>query len=185
MIQTGDFRWSALHRYHDAAIEGAIILTAFSRLQIAGHVDGPYLTGPRLGVQIMTAMHNFSLNARKAIEIADSKKPGLLAKVKAEKFEPKQVMLANGSAYKTASQSLYWIISRIIHSQNTGVGFIQTSQEFSGRGRIQTTEKSKYFLFRSDFDKIGPDHCVDIDELMASYLNSWINNEINEAMKIT
>ena len=183
MLESGDYRWSALHRYHDAALEGAIMLTAFGRLQIASHADSPYLTGPRLGVQIMTRMHDFALNARKAIEIANINAPGLITKIRAGRFTSQTVQLSNGLAAIIPNRDFLWIVSRIIHSQKTGIGFVRISESYSGKARVHHVNQPRYFLFRSDFDASGSSHCVETEGLVSSYANSWLAHEIGEVIR--
>ncbi|MCJ2125904.1 hypothetical protein [Methylobacterium sp. J-077] len=69
-MEIDQLRYSPLWRYHDAACEVAISLLAFSRMDIASHEDPAIGLRARIMVKIMTDMHHFAFNARKAIELA-------------------------------------------------------------------------------------------------------------------
>src|ERR1700730_19149506 len=72
-MERHDFRWSALARYHDAALESAVVLLALARYPIHSHFDRRFrsITNVRSHVRIMSEIHSFCQNSRKAIEIAN------------------------------------------------------------------------------------------------------------------
>lgn len=192
-MRLDDWRWSALARENDAAIECSMLLIALARQPNHSHADLSATFGPRHMIRIMTEMNSFCISARRAIERADVLKPGL--KNEAKNLFPhkeKQKIRDMLGEFELTTGSFWWIISRIIHSVSVGVKdfteFVSADQM-----HIHSIYYYRYFQFSSDLDKasVGPfggiraerAHIVDIERLVLLY--SYFARAIDELLKPT
>ena len=86
-MELEDFRWSALARYHDQALEAACILAAFARMKILSHGDYVDAFEPRTTILIMENIHRFCFYVRKSVEIAAGRDPSVLERCKHLRFD--------------------------------------------------------------------------------------------------
>jgi hypothetical protein len=161
-MKLDDFRWSALARYHDSALEAAVVLLALARRPVHSHFDLQVweLTNVRSSIRTMTEMQSFVVNARKALESANLVLPGLVDRAKS--INPHATGESFSCDFGQPSQefcasSFWWIISRIIHSVSTAV-VCETEHLQSTRTKIYSQHRDSIFEFASDFDgaKAGP-----------------------------
>lgn len=177
MVSLDDFRWSALARYNDAALEHAVVLTALARMKIQSHFDYASALSIRPVVRLMTEMHGFCFSTRKAIEISEAKRSGVKALALQTKLYGggREVEIGPGQSRCLSNRDFWWIISRIIHSQQTHVETENVITKAT-QHRIYSEDHMKYFGFRSDFDgRTGNDsieslHYVSTEALVAAYV---------------
>lgn len=153
-MEIEDFRWSALARYHDAALENAIVLLALSRCPVHSHFDDYLITGPRAIVRMMTETHAFCQNARKALEVSnviDNKILPIAYQAKLHNTGHTIDIFGEDNAMIT-DQSFMWILGRIIHSLSVAVHDETTYLSQHGK-RIYSETRRKYFAFGSDKDE--------------------------------
>lgn len=180
-MEIDQLRYSPLWRYHDAACEVAISLLAFSRMDIASHEDPAIGLRARIMVKIMTDMHHFAFNARKAIELAgvyDGQVIQLAKDLVPASLSPDTVHTDCDASIDICKKPLWWVISRIIHSQQVHAVDVVTEGEAS-ETRVFSTSRFSHFGFKSDLDGVQPGvwdgsslHYVPIEGLVDCYLST-------------
>ncbi len=165
-----EFRWSALARYHDRCLEAAIGLDAFSRLKIHSHFDMQIDDGPRMAVRMITDIHDFAVNARKAIEVSEEFKTGALEAAKSVKLKSSGQWFETelGDGVMMVDQPFWWVICRLVHSRETLV-VEQITELDATQNRIYSERRSRFFAFRSDYDSSDSINHIEIEALTASY----------------
>ena len=183
-FELDDFRWSALARYHDNALEAANVLVAFARMKVHSHWDYAESFGVRRTIKIMDLMHQFALNARKAIEISENYVPGIKAAAKKTKLDGsgREVEVDIGERIILCDEDFWWIIGRIIHSQEVHVEDETILGDVSER-HIESDMAPKFFGFRSDFDESETMHYISIEGLIQCYVDVF-SGKIEEAKRI-
>lgn len=182
-VHLKDYRWSALARYHDATIEAGVALIALSRMPMESHWGIATHFGSRFTVRVMTDMHQFSFNSRKAIEIADAH----IGEVEelARKIKPdgagEVIEIEPGEKITLSDADFWWSISRIIHSQQVHVQDIIHDLEAT-ENRIYSVRNLAYFGFRSDKDEVDMMHFVSIEGLVSLYIEA-IAPRVEEAIR--
>ena len=193
-MEIEDFRWSALARYHDAALENAVVLLALSRCPVHSHFDDYPITGPRTIVRMMTETHAFCQNARKALEVSNVIDNKILpAAYQAKLYNAGDAIKIFGEESTVITdQSFMWILGRIIHSLSVAVHDETAYLGQHGR-RIYSEIRRKYFAFGSDKDEPSAAaasyvvsaekmHYIDIDALLKCY-TGHLSNLIEAAIK--
>ena len=174
MLDKTDFRWSALARYLDAAIENALVLSGLANLPIHSHWGTGLAFGNRLDIRIMTEMHSFCLNARKTIEIADLKIGGVQKMANALCRADSRIIEDWPVTFQITDKSFWWCISRILHSQHVIIRYQMMSHSATAT-KVYTEKRAAYFAFSSDHDmKVAgvtgekPTHNVEIESFVAT-----------------
>lgn len=195
-MELSDFRWSALARYHDAALESGVVLLGLVRCPVHSHFDSSLwsLMGVRSNIRIMTELQQFSISARKAIEIANLVAPDLTSLAKTIRVgEPDTIIYdIHQGEIRLCDQSFWWVISRIIHSVSSMV-WGQDKHLASTPTRIYSERRNEYFFFSSDKDKASATpgsyavkaeqrHCVKVENLLSIY-SGQLAGKIEDAIK--
>ena len=168
-MELKDFRWSALARYHDQALEAACILAAFARMKILSHGDYIDALEPRPTILIMDNMHRFCFYVRKSVEIAASRDPGILERCKRLKFgDTGDFEIDIEEKISLTKKDFWWVINRIVHSQ---VVIVQEKEKITEttQNRIYSVRHARAFGFKSDRDGGDEIHYCLIEELISCY----------------
>lgn len=176
---------TAVWRFHQAALEQAVLIYTFSRSTSGepGVGDAP----TQQLVMLIDIVHRFCFNARKAIERADVDRPGTVAEARrAQVNYETQLPLdsCHGESVNLTQEGLWWILGRIIHSRDTQVlhreiDLIITNHE---TGAHFVIEQPVGFKFASDNDADGVYHCLHLESLAKCYLRD-ITPKIEEAIR--
>jgi len=155
-MRLDDYRWSALARYHDSAMESAVVLLAIARRPVHSHFDLHLqpVTGVRSHIRTMTEMQTFAINSRKSLEIANLVIPGIVDRAKSTMVHSSGETFGTIGAKETTplcDSSFWWVVSRIVHSVRT---VVLSEDEFLGATamRIYSQRRDTIFGFASDFD---------------------------------
>ena len=168
-MELNDFRWSALARYHDQALEAACILTAFARMKISSHGDYIDALDPRTTILIMENMHRFCFYARKSVEIADGRDSSILERCKHLRFnDAGEFEVDIEETIPLTKKDFWWVINRIVHSQEVIVKEKEKITETT-QNRIYSVRRACVFGFKSDRDEGDEMHYCLIEELISCY----------------
>ena len=186
-----DYRWSALARYHDAALESAMLMLALTRLPERSHDDTAFwrVTHVRALVRLYSKATIFSINARKSIEIASVIDSTIIAHARSMRVHP---LPAKAGEQDLCQKDFWWILSRIVHSISLGVVWDTSDHQVIGT-QIHSVSRMRAIGFGSDFD--GPTavpggftvdtehmHYVGVEEFISIYSGS-IAEMIDNAIK--
>jgi hypothetical protein len=195
-MELNDFRWSALARYHDAALEGAVILLSLARCPVHSHFDQRFssITSVRSNIRIMTEIHGFCQNARKAIEISgiiDNKIKQCAYSLKLSRAG-ESIKGSLRDIITITDQNFMWIVGRIIHSVHL---IIRSENKLldATQTRIYSESCNKSLIFGSDNDNVSllaggheisteQSHCIDIEDFIACYVDG-LRMRIEDAIK--
>ena len=165
----------SLRRYYEKAKDSASLLIAISRCKIANY-ESLFLFRDRQKAQAVELIHDFAYSARKAIEIAELFSPGIkelsdqisLAPYGIESVE---IEIAK-EALPLCKQTLWWVLGRIVHSQDLIV-LDQQSIEYVREPKGVPTSINYYtpvlFGVHSDFDKGNSINYLYIEQLAFSF----------------
>ena len=197
-MRLDDYRWSSLARYHDSALESAVLLLALARTSVHSHFDMHLweITSLRSDIRMMTELQAFAVNARKALEIANLVVPDIVADAKLRHLhspgETFRVSLRDPEL-GLCNWSFWKVISRIIHSVSTIV--LREFEELQSTAtRIYSQSRNTIFGFASDFDgaSAGPGeyvvstqhtHYIRIERLISVYVGS-LANKVDDAIAL-
>ena len=170
-MEGNDFRWSALARYHDQALDAACILTAFARMKISSHGDYIDALDPRTTILIMENMHRFCFYVRKSVEIAAGRgDPSILERCKHLRFNDTGEFETNiGEMISLTKKDFWWVINRIVHSQKV---IVEEQEKITAatQNRIYSVRRARVFGFKSDRDEGDEMHYCLIEELISCYI---------------
>jgi hypothetical protein len=165
----------ALWRHHEAAVEAAAALLAFSRCQVTDR-EPAYALTLRQRLQAIDLLHTFGYNARRAIELADTHEPGTIKHAKAivvHPRDPRKLDLAiDEDAKELTDESLWWVLGRIIHSQELTIHYrdeARVGTEWAAAPNLTIYRTPIAFAVRSDFDGPLDCHYVVFDDLLTSF----------------
>lgn len=172
MFDLNDIRWSSLARYHDSTLEHATVALVISRVSIGSHFDVIGHLGERVVVRLMSEMHGFAFNCRKAVEIASKFRPEIMDLARTTKLKRAgQDIESEGVVDKIrlVDRDFWWIINRIVHSQEVMCQTITKIVDATPT-HIYSVDKYRVFGFRSDLDPGDELHCALIGEIIGIYI---------------
>jgi hypothetical protein len=183
-----ELRRLAIWRHHEASLEKASLLVALSRCRMTDR-EPLFELRARQGVQLIELLHEFCYHARKTIEIAETYKSGAINNAKTITMlgydEWPQADLDIGEdAVPLTDQSLWWLLGRVIHSQEITVHEQQEAEvgsKWAAAPNITCYWTPTVLSVRSGFD--GPDkrHYVYAERLVEAYC--LMNNTLGEALE--
>ncbi len=166
----------ALWRHHEAAIEAAAFLLAIARCRVTDREPAIGFV-ERQRLQAIDLLHEFSYNARRAIELAEAHDKGIIAQATKLSVRPPNrpnVQLAiEDDEHELADESLWWVLGRIIHSQELRIHYREEAEvgtEWAAAPSITEYQTAVAFAVRSHYDGADARHFVLIEELLCSFL---------------
>ena len=166
----------ALWRHHEAAVESAATLLALCRCRMTDR-ESLFALHVRQQLQLVDLLHQFSYNARRAIELAEEYEPGTIDHAKGVSVRPGRFdrihLEIEEDAHPLVDQSVWWVLGRIIHARELEIHYLEDAEvgtEWAAAPHITEYSTPIAFSVRSDFD--GPDerHFILVEELLASFL---------------
>lgn len=183
-----DAAMTAMWRFHDAAMQRAMLMYTFARSTNEDTPWGYELYGRQLPYLIDT-VHEFCFNGRRAVERAERYRSGTI-----DHFKKVQVHyglktmelseLDHPKAVDLTQESLWWVMNRIIHSRESGVLYKTTEVVVTDErtGRHHSIRRPVAFGFSSDRDSGAIDHYVGLEELALAYVRC--ETVIEEAIQL-
>jgi hypothetical protein len=169
------FRENALWRHYDAAIDKGAILVAVARCRLTDR-EPLYRLRRRHHVQLVELLHEFCYHARKAIELADTVQPGAISHAKEISllgYGETSTELDMDHTVGLASESLWWVLGRIIHSREVAVHEreeIEVGSRWAAAPRLTSYVSPIVFSVRSDHDAPEERHFVHAERLVECFL---------------
>ena len=172
MINQDDPRFQPLWRFQDRTLEQAATILGFVRSSKTDR-EPFYGLHDRQLIQLSTLLHEFSFNARKAIELAEQQRPGVIQAAKKARLKSAgtsfQPDVGDTRQITITAESFWWIICRLVHSTDTFVdGSWDVDVDF--RGRQWSTFLPRFFGFRSDLDATQTSHYICVEDLLECFV---------------
>jgi hypothetical protein len=201
-LTVSDAMGTALWRLHDAALERAALIYTFARSTSEDSPAGHAIYGRQLAT-LIDLIHEFCFNARRAIERAETCRPGMIEELQnMDVHGGKQSLELSELDYPRvialSQESYWWVLDRLVHSPEThvvyrtveAISIDHVSGSATGWHNTATGYQNGYRTinqpvavgFCSDRDSDRIDQYVELEGLVMHYIGR-IGFEIEEAIR--
>ncbi len=182
------WRNNAIWRAHDRAQTRGLLAYSIAQSDLGQLRERSFYTN-RLREVLEEYLYEFAFNARRAIECADSEKPGAIDKASKLDFARGR-MRFRGPGIKgehlLCQKDFWWTLNRVVHARATVVlPHNLEVQEEGGTWRTYGGDLT-VFALRSDRDEKGTYNFVRTEDFVAGYLTEMgaVVSEVTESLTL-
>ena len=171
MFSDADTQAQALWRFREQTLKHGAVILALARSSKKDR-EPLYALHDRQIIHLSRLLHEFSFNARKAIELAEQRQQGVVQAAKTARLRSAGKTMqpddCDNQTIVITTESFWWIICRLVHSTSANV-YESCNTDVDYRGRLWSTFWPRFFNFSSDLDSPGKKHYISIDDFLECF----------------